>query len=222
MNLVRRGHCDCWHGCRCQLSVCLFDLRTKTVSSPNRNQWCAMHVNDSYITYKCSICRKQNACQPVRDVFVAIWSNGWSECSTNEIIMSKCVDRMSFWWRRWRADIDGVVWIEMKFKWGVRSNLPRDKIFLMFRLIAELQFHRRCLNWYSHSRNPMLMPRAISSISDVSVLQISCNLPRKRRGFLHIKCGSSNKLVPSALERNGKRKKEKTGKVNFTYQMSIE
>lgn len=193
----------CCHWLRsCQLRF----VRNATVANRNRQQECA--------------CARQRYSE---QMFNLLWTKRmpihswhcvcaiWSKCvrlasNRNEIITSECDERLTFWWWRTRGTwtTDGVVWIEIKCKWCIcksirESNLPRDRIFFMFRLIAVLQFHRRYLNWYSHSRNPMLMPRAISSISDVSVLQMSCNLPRKRRGFLHIKCGSSNKLVPSAL-----------------------
>lgn len=64
----------------------------------------------------------------------------------------------------------------------------------------DVQFQRWCLNWCSHSLNPMLIPRLISRIMSVSFLHISWCLPRNRRDFLHIKCGSNRKLLLSALK----------------------
>lgn len=80
------------------------------------------------------------------------------------------------------------------------SYKPLSKIFFIWCPI-DVQFQRRFLNWYSHSLNPMLIPRLISRIISVSFLHISWYLPRNRRGFLHIKYGSNNRLVLSALKK---------------------
>lgn len=88
---------------------------------------------------------------------------------------------------------------KMNRKKVMEVMIPLSRIFLMLRAI-DVQFHRWCLNWCSHSLNPMLIPRLISRIKNVSFLHISEYLSRSRRDFLHIKYGSSNRLLPSALK----------------------
>lgn len=82
--------------------------------------------------------------------------------------------------------------------WLLVAHLPFKRIFLMLRAIG-VQFQRWCLNWCSHSLNPMLMPRLISRNKNVSFLHnsyLSCN---RSRDFLHTKYGSNNRLLLSAL-----------------------
>lgn len=75
-NLVRRGHCVC---CLCRwLCARSIDFRTKCHCVWAQSQLTsALHVDDVNITYKCSICRKQNACQPLAILSAIGWSGGW-------------------------------------------------------------------------------------------------------------------------------------------------
>lgn len=110
-----------------------------------------------------------------------------------------------------------VISTQTESKMTTNSNRsPLSKIFLMLRAI-DVQFHRWCLNWYSHSRNPMLIPSLISRIMCVSFLHISLYLPRNRLDFLHIKYGSNKRLLPSALKESIKKKKTNLGGIQMLF-----